>query len=120
MGAGADQDFFEAADEIDCADVLAFGGRGASPAGGGVRRSILCGGGVATEVEDGVADDLAGAVEGDVATAVAFKELDAALGEEFRARDYVGGFRVTAECDDWFVFEKKEGVPNFAFSAEGD
>ena len=37
----------------------------------------------AAEVEDGIADDLAGAVEGDVAAAVAFEELDAALGEEF-------------------------------------
>jgi len=32
------------------------------------------------EVEDGVADDLAGAVESYVAAAVAFEELDATLG----------------------------------------
>ena len=41
------------------------------------------------EIEDGIADDLAGAVESDVAAAVAFEEFDAALGEEFRGRDYV-------------------------------
>ena len=39
--------------------------------------------GESAEVEDGIADDLAGAVEGDVAAAVAFEEFDAALGEEF-------------------------------------
>ena len=36
------------------------------------------------QVEDGVADDLAGAVEGDVAAAIAFEEFNAALGENVR------------------------------------
>ena len=35
------------------------------------------------QIEDGIADDLAGAVEGDVAAAVAVEELNAALGKEF-------------------------------------
>jgi hypothetical protein len=32
------------------------------------------------EIEDGIANDLAGAVEGDVAASVALEEFDAALG----------------------------------------
>ena len=51
---------------------------------------------MAAEVEDGVANNLAGAVEGDVAAAGAFEEFDAALGEEFGGGDYVGGFGVAA------------------------
>jgi len=43
---------------------------------------------------------LAGAVEGDVAAAVAFEELDAALGEEFAGGNDVGGFGVAAQSDD--------------------
>jgi hypothetical protein len=35
---------------------------------------------MAAQIEDGIADELAGAVEGDVAAAVAFEEFDAALG----------------------------------------
>ena len=80
VGAGADQDFFQAADEFYRAERLAFAvGRGES-----------------AQIEDGIADDLAGAVEGDVAAAVAFEELDAALGKEFGRSDYVCGFRVAA------------------------
>ena len=37
---------------------------------------------------------MAGGVEGYVAAAVGFEEFDAALGEEFGARDYVCGFGV--------------------------
>ena len=65
--------------------MFALGGRG-------VRGST----GEASQIEDGIADDLSRAVEGDVTTAVAFEELDAALGEKLRARDYVGGFGIAA------------------------
>ena len=80
VGAGADQNFFQAADEFDCAQCLAFAvGRGET-----------------AQVEDGIADDLARAVESDVAAAVALEKLDAALGEEFGRCDYVRRFRIAA------------------------
>jgi len=43
-------------------------------------------------------------VEGDVATAVAFEEFNAAFGEEFRGCDYVCGFGIAAQRDYWLVF----------------
>jgi hypothetical protein len=49
---------------------------------------------VAAEVEDGVADDLAGAVERYVAAAVALEEFDSALDEQFGTRDDVRGVSV--------------------------
>src|ERR1700756_3403466 len=85
VGAGADQDFFQAADELDRAYVFALGGRG-------VRRSRS----VAAQVEDGIADDLSWSVESNVSAAVAVEELDAALGKEFARGHYVGGFRIAA------------------------
>ena len=72
------------------------------------------------QVEDGVADDLAGSVEGDVASAVAFEKLDAALGEEFGRSDHVGGFRVAAQGDDRRVFEQQQDVADLLFFAQCD
>ena len=75
--------------------------------------------GEGAQVEDGIADDLAGAVEGDVAAAVAFEEFDAALGEEFGGGDYVGGFGVSAQRDDGSVFEQEQDVADLFFFAKG-
>jgi hypothetical protein len=63
--AGADQDFFEAADEFDHAQGFAFALRG----------------GMGAQVENWIANDLAGAVESNVPAAVAFEDFDAALGK---------------------------------------
>src|SRR5581483_2758577 len=92
VSAGADEHFFEAADVFDDAD---FGSEGA-------------------EIEDGVADELSGAVEGDVAAAITFDQLDALLREEVGRGDDVFLFRIAAEGDDGGVFEKEEGVVNDA------
>lgn len=104
VGAGADQDVFEAADEVDRAQRFAF----------------AVGSGEATEIEDRVADDLAGAVEGDVAAAIAFEKLDAALGKEFGRGDDVRGFGVTAKRDDRLVLKQEENVADFFFFAQGN
>src|ERR1700737_54138 len=97
--ASADQDFFQPADEFDCAQGFALAvGRGKS-----------------AQVEDGIADDLAGAVEGYVAAAVAFEKLHSALGEEFTQSDYVSGFRVAAQGDDRRVFEQEQDVADLFF-----
>jgi hypothetical protein len=119
VGAGADQDLFKAADEFN--DSESFAGRIRTslrliPADGGVRRSIS----VAAQIEDGIANDLAGTVESDVATAVAFEEFNTALGQEPWRSNYVGSFRVAAERDDRRVFEQKENVSDFFFFAERD
>jgi hypothetical protein len=59
-------------------------------------------------------------VEGDVATAVAFEEFNAAFGEEFRGCDYVCGFGIAAQRDYWLVFEQEEDIANFFFFTQGD
>ena len=74
----------------------------------------------AAQIEDRIADDLAGAMESDVAAAVAFEEFDAALGEEFGRRDYIGGFGVAAERDDRLVFEQEQDVADLFFFAQSD
>src|ERR1700733_15325628 len=102
VGAGTDQDFFEAPHEVDSAKVFSLDQRFAR-ADEGVRRSTS----EAAEVEDGIADDLAWTVKSYVTTAVALESLDPALGKEFRRRDHVRGLRVAAECDDRRVFEQK-------------
>jgi hypothetical protein len=137
VGAGADENFFEAADESD--DAEGFEGRvcdspGRTNASAPTRKrlaradastSLRAGFCVrsytkAAEIEDGVADDLAGAVESDVAAAVAFEELNAALGEEFARGDNVNSFRIAAEADDGRVFEQEQDVADSFFLAQGD
>ena len=73
-----------------------------------------------SQIEDGVAHDLAGAVEGDVAAAVAFEEFDAALGEEFRARNYICGFGIAAQGDDRLMLQQKKNIADLFFFAERD
>jgi hypothetical protein len=59
-------------------------------------------------------------VEGYVASAVAFEELDAALGQLFRRSNYVCGFRVAAESDDGRMFEQKQDIADLLFFAQVD
>ena len=59
---------------------------------------------MSAEVEDGIADDLSGAVEGDVATAAAFEAFDAAACQEFGGCYDVGGFGVPSQRDDRLMF----------------
>ena len=80
IGASPHKDIFEAADEFDYAQSFALG----------------AGAGEAAEIEDRIADDLAGAVKGDVAAAVAFEEFDAAVFQKFRRGYDVCGFRIPA------------------------
>jgi hypothetical protein len=75
---------------------------------------------MAAEIKDGIADDLTRAVEGDIATAITFEKLDAALGEGFGGGDDICGFRVAAQRDDWFVLEQEKDVADFFFFAEVD
>ena len=102
INAGTDQDFFETADEFDCAQ----------------RFPLAVGSGEATQIEYGIANDLAGAVERNVTAAVAFEKLNAALGKQLGRGDDVCSFRITAERNDRSVFEQKKNVANFFFFAK--
>ena len=72
----------------------------------------------AAEVEDGVADELAGAVVGDVAAAVDFVEGDAAAGKNLIGGQDVGAIGVAAKGEHGRMFEKQKNVFNAALEAE--
>ena len=59
-------------------------------------------------------------MEGDIATTVAFKKFNAALGEEFRGGSHIGGFCVAPESDDRRVFEQQQDVANLFRFAQVD
>jgi hypothetical protein len=101
--AGEDEGFFHEADKVYRAEVWA-----------------LFAGEVAPEVEDGVADELAGAVVGDVAAAVDLVDGDAFAGEKVVGGEDVGAGGVAAEGEDRGVFEEDEGVADEAGFAGGD
>ncbi len=99
IGAGADQNFFEPSHEFDSAKTFSQGGRR-------VCRST----GESSKVEDWVADDLSGAVKGNVAAAIAFVKLDATLGQEFGRCNHIGSFRIAPESNDGGVFQQQQHV----------
>jgi hypothetical protein len=90
--AEADERFFHHANEVD----------GTEPATPRVLE--------AAEIEDGVANELAGAMVGDVATAIDFVEGDAAAQEELVRGEDVGAAGVAAKRKNRRVFEEEEGV----------
>lgn len=104
VSAGSNQGFFKAADEIDRSQSLPF----------------AVGHGIPAQIEDGIADDLTGPVEGDVSTAIAFEDLDAALGKEFRRGDHVCCFGIAAERDHGRVFEQEQHVADLLFFSQRD
>ena len=71
------------------------------------------------EVEDGVDDELAGAVVGDIAAAVGVDELDARLREELFGGEEVFAMTVAAHGDDVRVFEEEKLVRDEAGFALG-
>ena len=99
------------ADEFDYAHRLALTLSG---------RGIFGQTGSAAQVEDRIAHDLARAVEGDVAAAVALEQFYAALFQKIRRGDYVRRFRVAAQSDDWCVFQQQKYIADFFFFAKSD
>ena len=90
--AEADQRFFHHADEVD----------GTESAAAGVLQ--------AAEIEDRVADQLSGAVVGDVAATIDFVQGDTAAGQQvIRCKD-VGSAGVAAEGEDRGMLEQEDGV----------
>ena len=100
---GADEDVFKEADVVDRAEM------GAALAGE-----------VAAEVEDGIADELAGAVVGDVAAAVDLVDFDAFGRQEFVGGEDVAALGVAAEGEDGWMLEEDEGVGDGVGFACGD
>ena len=91
VAAGADKNLFEQTNVVDRTEVRAF-----------------LAGEVAAEVDDGIADELARAVVGDVSTAIDFVEFDSALGEKIVAGENVGAMAVAAKSEDRRVFEQEQ------------
>ena len=95
--AEADERFLDEADEVDRAEAIATVGVAE-----------------AAQVEDGIADELAGAVIGDVAAAVDFMEGDAAASKKLIRCQNVGAVCVAAEGENGGMFEEQEGVVDLA------
>ena len=72
----------------------------------------------AAQVEDGVADELAGAVIGDVAAAIDLVKRDAALGEQFVGGEDVGAVGVAAEGQDRRMLEQEQHIFDAALVAQ--
>ena len=104
IGAGADQDFFQAAHVFDGAQSFAF----------------AVGSGDAAQIENGISDKLAGAVESDVAAAITLENFHAALGQQFGRGDDVFLLGVAAESDDGRMFEQQQNIADAAFFAQFD
>jgi hypothetical protein len=101
--ANADESFFHEADKVDGAQTVAAVGVAE-----------------AAEVKDGVADELAGTVVGDVAAAVDVVEGDTTAREQFIGGQDVGAIGVAAKGENGGVLEEEEDVFNTALEAEVD
>jgi hypothetical protein len=99
--AKSDEGFFHHADKVDGTEATAAG--------------VL----ETAEIEDGIADELAGTVVGDVAAAIDFVEGDAAAQELFAGREDVGTAGVAAKGEDGWVFEEQEGVVDVICETHG-
>src|SRR5579863_4077770 len=102
IGAAPDQYFLQAPDVLDGAKRFASSV---------VRRK-------ATQIKNGISDQLSRAVKGNVAAAIAFEDLDAPLGEELGRGQNVLGLRVAAKSNDRRVLQEKNNVSDASFFAQ--
>jgi hypothetical protein len=72
------------------------------------------------DIEDGVADDLAGAMIGDVSSAVGFTELHIFLAEDIFGGEEIFLAGAAAECQDVGMLAKEEDVVDGPGFARGD
>src|SRR5690242_9062021 len=91
--AGSDKHFFQLADKIDGADPRLKG----------------------TEIENGIADELARAVKGDITAAVGIMQLNSVGGQRLTRSDDVLGSGIAAQSDDRRVFQQDQGVGDAPF-----
>ena len=102
VGAGADQNLFQPTHKLHRPQRLSLA----------IRRSETA------QIENGIANDLPRTVEGYVATAIALKDLHAALRKLFARRNHVGSFRVSPEGDDGSVFQQQQNIADEAIFAK--
>jgi hypothetical protein len=69
------------------------------------------------EIDDRIADELAGTMEGDIAAPLDLEQLDATLLEVFRACQHVGVLRRAPQGDDRRVLDEQEHI---VLDATGD
>src|ERR1700750_1173232 len=93
VAAGADECFFEQANVVYRAEVRAF-----------------FAGEIATQIDDGVSDELTWTVVGDIAPAVDLVQLDASLGKQVVADEDVGARRISSEGKNWWVLQEEKRV----------
>src|SRR5260370_34354932 len=91
--AGSDQSFFEQANVVHGAEVWAF-----------------FSGKIATQIEDGIPDELTWAVVGNVSTAIDLVQFHPALCEQFVAGQHVGAMRIATERQHRRMFHAEECV----------
>ena len=96
IAAGADQNFFQAAHKLYGAD---FGLE-------------------AAQIEDRIGDELAGTMEGDVAAAIDFVQLDTALRQELRRGQHVVQTGIASERDDRRMLQQQQRVLDAAGFAQ--
>ena len=101
--AGADQRLFEQANEVDRAEMRAF-----------------FAGQIAAQIDDGIADELAGAVVGDIAAAIDLVQLHAALCEQFVAGEDIGAMRVAAKREHRRMLQQQQRVADEVLLARSD
>ncbi len=95
--AGKNQGFFHQPDKIDRSEMRTALARQ-----------------VAAEVEDGVSDELAGPVIGDISAAVDLVDLGAAAGQQFVAGKNVGAGCIATQGEHGRVFQQDERIANGA------
>src|SRR6185369_7404447 len=82
--------------------------------------ALAVGSGNAAQIKNGIANQLAGAMEGNVPAAVAFEYLHAPMGEQFGRRNDILPAGIAAKSNHGRMFEEEEDVTDAAFLAQFD
>ena len=99
---GADEDFLQAAHIFDRAQSFALAVRS----------------GESAQIENGIADELSGAVESDIPSAITLEHFYSTLGKELRRSKNVFPLCIAAQGNDCRMFEQKQNVADAAFLAQ--
>ncbi len=102
LAAQPDQRLFHEADEVHWAEAAAVGRAQAA------------------QIEDGVADELAGTVIGDIAAAVDFVEGDAARSEHLVGGENIGAVGVAPQREHGRMLEQQQRVADAFLLAQRD
>src|SRR5882724_9899964 len=98
IAAGADERFFQLADKINGANARLK----------------------STQIKDGIADELAGAVEGDVAAAIGFMQFNAIGGKKLARSDDVFCSTIAAQSDHRRMLQQEQRMADASFFHQTD